>query len=597
MIEELYLQDKTSSSESCSINYSIPVLYVHKNKGKLESLPFSFQKTNEDKSLRISITDNTPSGSGNEIRDNLWLAAVTAAMLRNKTMHGIKIAFEFQGFVDGPSAGAVCCIAILSALEGLELPDDFAMTGAIFPDGTIGTVGGIVEKIKAAAEHGKKRIFIPGYHRMVQDANNELCDLVSLAENLDITLYYVENIEEAFAGIHKKTYNGNKHIDARIATAIPREIEKLLIKEFLNYDEKVQKKLESFSDDDIEFINYLNGAYFNYRSLFSEGKFPAAFYKISEAYEMLCIMEKTLPQYKTWDTPIFGNLNKELAKIHETNLNIVKKQIDATYDAFFKEQQERSKNESCIGVAPKVIDLSPITAQLENFEKLIDIGIIKAYEDRYESCKNEKLTKEQFEHEKILEHILLVLGEETCFEDKKLNDIYTKISEMLPAIYPKDTATQIESFFTTAQVATINASAAGLEHLPPDWATNVTLEQTIKAQNLALDCHEEICNASFPDYHTQISLKLQVDAFVRASVVLALEYKNTSTDFEKHLIRNARQNALKNMQECAESGIPCIEPIRAFYVAESNPESDFAQNLQDYWYAALYSKALLISFK
>ena len=190
-----------------------------------------------------------------------------------------------------------------------------------------------------------------------------------------------------------------------------------------------------------------------------------------------------------------------------------------------------------------------------------------------------------------------MLGEYVSFEDKRLKDIYTDISEMLPSMRPNDAAGKIENFFQIALIAAINAAKAGCESLSLDWNTALFMDTAIEANNLALDWHNEICNASYPDYHVQVSLKLQIEAFVKFSVILALEYRNTSTDFEKYLIRNARQNALKNMQECADAGIPCIEPVRAFYVAESNAENDFISVLYDYWYAALYSKALLISFK
>ena len=117
------------------IRYNVPCLWVAGDRGGMSLLPFSFQYTKEDKPLRIAVTDDTPGGSGNEIRNNLWGAAIAAAMLKNKTMHGVKITVEFQGNVDGPSAGGVSCLAILSAMEGLDLPDDFAMSGTIFPDG------------------------------------------------------------------------------------------------------------------------------------------------------------------------------------------------------------------------------------------------------------------------------------------------------------------------------------------------------------------------------------------------------------------------------------------------------------------------------
>ena len=58
-------------------------------------------------------------------------------MQRNDVMNGVRITVEFSGDVDGPSAGSVMCLSILSAMDGRTLPEDFAMTGTIMPDGTI----------------------------------------------------------------------------------------------------------------------------------------------------------------------------------------------------------------------------------------------------------------------------------------------------------------------------------------------------------------------------------------------------------------------------------------------------------------------------
>ncbi len=63
--------------------------------------------------------------------------------------------------VGGPSAGAEMTIAIVSALEGWEINYSVMMTGMINPDETIGPVGGIPEKMEAAAGHGVRVFLIP----------------------------------------------------------------------------------------------------------------------------------------------------------------------------------------------------------------------------------------------------------------------------------------------------------------------------------------------------------------------------------------------------------------------------------------------------
>ncbi len=62
--------------------------------------------------------------------------------------------------VGGPSAGAAIALATYLLLEN-KTWGDYAVTGAIEPDGTISQVGGILQKAEAAYEHGYKIFFVP----------------------------------------------------------------------------------------------------------------------------------------------------------------------------------------------------------------------------------------------------------------------------------------------------------------------------------------------------------------------------------------------------------------------------------------------------
>ncbi|MDT7895370.1 MAG: S16 family serine protease [Desulfurococcales archaeon] len=63
--------------------------------------------------------------------------------------------------VGGPSAGSAMVAAIFSALTNISLDPHVASTGMILPDGLIGPVGGVPEKVVAAALNGYKTILIP----------------------------------------------------------------------------------------------------------------------------------------------------------------------------------------------------------------------------------------------------------------------------------------------------------------------------------------------------------------------------------------------------------------------------------------------------
>jgi len=82
--------------------------------------------------------------------------------------------------VEGPSAGAAMTIATISAIEEKPLRDDVSVTGTIQPDGSIGPVGGLIEKSEAAYKDGDKYFLIP--------AGEEL------------QAYLVEKVEEPMPG-------------------------------------------------------------------------------------------------------------------------------------------------------------------------------------------------------------------------------------------------------------------------------------------------------------------------------------------------------------------------------------------------------------
>lgn len=71
---------------------------------------------------------------------------------------------------DGPSAGCAMCTALVSALTGIAVRKDVAMTGEITLRGEVLPIGGLKEKLLAAHRGGIKRILIP--HKNVRDLEN-----------------------------------------------------------------------------------------------------------------------------------------------------------------------------------------------------------------------------------------------------------------------------------------------------------------------------------------------------------------------------------------------------------------------------------------
>jgi ATP-dependent Lon protease len=80
---------------------------------------------------------------------------------------------------DGPSAGVAMFTALLSLLTSRTVRSDTAMTGEISLRGLVLPVGGIKEKVVAAAAAGLKRVMLPARNRrdweeIPEDARNRL---------------------------------------------------------------------------------------------------------------------------------------------------------------------------------------------------------------------------------------------------------------------------------------------------------------------------------------------------------------------------------------------------------------------------------------
>jgi len=63
--------------------------------------------------------------------------------------------------IGGPSAGGIMTVATISLLENWALSNTTVMTGMINPDGSIGPIGGIIQKIDAANSVGASHFLVP----------------------------------------------------------------------------------------------------------------------------------------------------------------------------------------------------------------------------------------------------------------------------------------------------------------------------------------------------------------------------------------------------------------------------------------------------
>lgn len=94
---------------------------------------------------------------------------------------------------DGPSAGAVMAVGFLAVLRGDSIIRGIALTGTLESDGRIGPVGGIPDKVRAAAREHYRMVLVPQ-----GQLNDPRWDLIGLGMQLNLTIKEVSTVQEAY---------------------------------------------------------------------------------------------------------------------------------------------------------------------------------------------------------------------------------------------------------------------------------------------------------------------------------------------------------------------------------------------------------------
>ncbi len=181
----------------------------------IQDYPFVTQQVVEEGSM-INISVEIRPGEGRVLVQTKPLmgtvfqdAANTAVYVaQNKTgvqLSGSDVIFSIESqkeipSVDGPSAGALMTLLVISAIEKKELKNNVTLTGTIDQYGHVGAIGGVVEKAKAANESGKTLFLLPNENsQLVQYTEKQrsiggITIIEQIPETIDAKQYIEENV-------------------------------------------------------------------------------------------------------------------------------------------------------------------------------------------------------------------------------------------------------------------------------------------------------------------------------------------------------------------------------------------------------------------
>jgi predicted S18 family serine protease len=193
----------------------------------VQDYPFARQQVVEEGSmLNISVEIRTGEGrvlvQTKPLMGTVFQDASNTAVnvARNKTGMNLSrsdVIFSIESqkeipSVDGPSAGALMTLLVVSALENKELKNNVTLTGTIDQYGHVGAIGGVIEKANASKESGKTLFLLPKENsqlvQYVEKTSNiggmtvieqipQITDAKQYIEaNIGITVEYVDNIDD-----------------------------------------------------------------------------------------------------------------------------------------------------------------------------------------------------------------------------------------------------------------------------------------------------------------------------------------------------------------------------------------------------------------
>jgi len=163
-----------------------------------------------------------------DMQSSARMAASVACSVANKSLNNYDFFVVVRGkaqMIGGTSAGGAMTVAMISALNSLKLRRDVMMTGTISPDGSIGPVSGIPQKMEAAKEGGAKVFLIPkgqaNYSYMVTSTRQigplvitsqqpAEMNLIDYGKKLGLVVKEISNVREAvreFTGVKIESHS------------------------------------------------------------------------------------------------------------------------------------------------------------------------------------------------------------------------------------------------------------------------------------------------------------------------------------------------------------------------------------------------------
>jgi hypothetical protein len=149
----------------------------------------------EATSFSLDIAPDSPGAS--IFTAQLWNASLASALAWQQPWENARWKVLDTPATDGTGIDAALAVGMIATSARRPYPKDTVVIGSLKPDGTLGAVTRLAERLDAAAATGITRVIIPSVQRFDVDSSGQVLNMVRHAEDLHLTCVPVDNLIDA----------------------------------------------------------------------------------------------------------------------------------------------------------------------------------------------------------------------------------------------------------------------------------------------------------------------------------------------------------------------------------------------------------------
>jgi len=146
-------------------------------------------------SFEIDLPSDNPGAS--IFTAQLWSASLASALAWQQPWQGARWKVLVVPPTDGTGIDAALAVGMIATSARRPYPDKTVVIGSLNPDGSLGPVSRLLERLDSAAAAGMTRVIIPNVQRFDTDPSGQVVNMARHAEDLHLECVPVDNLAEA----------------------------------------------------------------------------------------------------------------------------------------------------------------------------------------------------------------------------------------------------------------------------------------------------------------------------------------------------------------------------------------------------------------